>query len=564
MEFWSGGANHCTIPGCLEALVEIPGGGGGAVSGATHCPIPGCLEALVEIPGGVGGPVSVTIDYTYDPLQRLVAADYSTGEVFHYTYDAVGNRLSQDTLAGTNTYLYDIANRLIEVDGVAYTWDDNGNLLDDGLRQYSYDRANRLTAVDFGIDEYDFTYNGLGDRLVQAVNEVPIQYTLDLAAGLTQVLAEPDNAYLYGVGRIGEQQSDGWRYHLGDALGSVRQLTDETRNVLAASSYGSFGQPNATAGFALSMYGFGGEQLDETLLVYLRARFLDTLTGRFTTHDQWPGSIVRPSSLNGWTYVEGNPVNRLDPSGRFSLSFALDMPAWLAVAGAKYLYSKHGPLRACLFQQDDGQWPTDTVDDLLTDFICEYGPSERTFFADAHLTQELARTLTVHQLRTKFYEQGADEGRYDFGPSEFVLATLDTIQEADQVNFSFGTNLPLNITHFLGTFDYRIERSSGSMIRFTIHNETELRSGTRIPEIFGGVNPEEADRAFSIEELIQANPTLALETVARLVETYDVISVLRIQTRQQTTFLEGGGFVEQTFTWREEVFDCVVPPWPIV
>ena len=102
------------------------------------------------------------------------------------------------------------------------------------------------------------------------------------------------------------------------------------------------------------------------------------------------------------------------------------------------------------------------------------------------------------------------------------------------------------------------------MIRFTIHNETELRSGTRIPEIFGGVNPEEADRAFSIEELIQANPTLALETVARLVETYDVISVLRIQTRQQTTFLEGGGFVEQTFTWREEVFDCVVPPWPIV
>ena len=88
MQFWSGGANHCTIPGCLEALVEIP--------------------------GGVGGPVSVTIDYTYDPLHRLTAADYSTGDYFHYSYDPVGNRLTQDTLAGTNTYTYDIANRLIE------------------------------------------------------------------------------------------------------------------------------------------------------------------------------------------------------------------------------------------------------------------------------------------------------------------------------------------------------------------------------------------------------------------------------------------------------------------
>jgi hypothetical protein len=30
------------------------------------------------------------------------------------------------------------------VDGVAYTWDDNGNLLSDGIRTHSYDHANRL------------------------------------------------------------------------------------------------------------------------------------------------------------------------------------------------------------------------------------------------------------------------------------------------------------------------------------------------------------------------------------------------------------------------------------
>jgi hypothetical protein len=41
----------------------------------------------------------------------------------------VGNRITQATLAGTNNYVYDIVNRLIEVDGVSYTWDANGNLL---------------------------------------------------------------------------------------------------------------------------------------------------------------------------------------------------------------------------------------------------------------------------------------------------------------------------------------------------------------------------------------------------------------------------------------------------
>ena len=49
---------------------------------------------------------TITITYTYDPLYRSVAADYSDGEYFHYTYDAVGNRLTQEMQSGTNTYQY--------------------------------------------------------------------------------------------------------------------------------------------------------------------------------------------------------------------------------------------------------------------------------------------------------------------------------------------------------------------------------------------------------------------------------------------------------------------------
>jgi hypothetical protein len=37
---------------------------------------------------------------------------------------------------------------------------------------------------------YAFGYDGLGDRVRQLANGVPITYTLDQAAGLSQVLAD--------------------------------------------------------------------------------------------------------------------------------------------------------------------------------------------------------------------------------------------------------------------------------------------------------------------------------------------------------------------------------------
>ncbi len=50
-------------------------------------------------------------------------------------------------------------------------------------------------------------------------------------------------------------------------------------------------------------------------LIYLRARWYSPQSGRFLTKDVWPGDYARPLSLNGWNYVEANPVNLTDPSG---------------------------------------------------------------------------------------------------------------------------------------------------------------------------------------------------------------------------------------------------------
>ena len=258
---------------------------------------------------------SVVIDYTYDPLQRLIGADYSTGEFFHYSYDAVGNRLTQEAPAGTNTYAYDIANRLIEVDGIPYSWENNGNLLDDGARQYSYDHVNPLISVKMGDDTYEFDYNGLGDRLRQTVNGAPTLYTLHLAAGLTQVLADADRTYLYGVGRVGAFKPAGAAYYVQDAVGSVRQITDASAGVQSARSFEPFGNQHMTLGSSASGYGFTGEWADDTGLVHLRARYYMRAQGRFIGRDTWEGASDNPMSFNAWSYVYANPVNLTDPSG---------------------------------------------------------------------------------------------------------------------------------------------------------------------------------------------------------------------------------------------------------
>ena len=199
---------------------------------------------------------------------------------------------------------------------MTYTFDANGNLLDDGVNTYIYDSANRLKTMNSGQPSVSsYQYNGLGDRLSQTVNGVTTTYTLDLNTGLTQVLNDGTNAYIYGLGRI-VQVNVTTEYFLGDALGSVRQLVNSSGNVTLAKSYAPYGETRSSVGSGTSIYSYTGEQQDSYIkLIYLRSRMYSPASGRFTTRDSWLGDYNRPLSLNRWNYVEGNPVNYTDPSG---------------------------------------------------------------------------------------------------------------------------------------------------------------------------------------------------------------------------------------------------------
>ena len=98
------------------------------------------------------------------------------------------------------------------------------------------DFENHLTALTTGAETSSYAYNGLGDRLSQTVNGLTTEYTLDLNAGLTQVLDDGTNTYLYGLTRLGQEATD-MEYFLGDALGSVRQMVDSAGVVTLEKRY---------------------------------------------------------------------------------------------------------------------------------------------------------------------------------------------------------------------------------------------------------------------------------------------------------------------------------------
>ena len=65
---------------------------------------------------------------------------------------------------------------------------------------------------------------------------------------------------------------------------------------------------------------YRAEQYDSDLgLYYLRARYYNPVTGRFLSRDPEDGYIGEPATLHKYLFADGDPINRIDPTGRGAL-----------------------------------------------------------------------------------------------------------------------------------------------------------------------------------------------------------------------------------------------------
>ncbi len=265
------------------------------------------------------------VKYAYDELHRLTAEEITDpvlgNDMISYSYDAFGNRLTKGGSGDTVTYSYSDNDELETESGLTYGYDDNGNAVGRDGVIFGYDYENRLVSA----GSASYAYDADGIRVSSVSDGSATDYLVDKNRQYAQVLEERDDSgsvsYVYGDDLISRKQGGETRYYVYDGHGSVRQLTDADGAVTDSYIYDAFGNLRDHLGDSDNRYLYAGEQYDPASgLYYLRARYYGPESGRFMTHDPYPGNPGEPVTLHRYLYGNANPVSYVDPSGEFSIA----------------------------------------------------------------------------------------------------------------------------------------------------------------------------------------------------------------------------------------------------
>ncbi len=280
----------------------------------------------------ISRPNGVTTTYTYNNEDRLVGIGEENFEALSsitLIRNADGNittanrdiPLMPDPGSRADTFTYNAANQIS-----SFTYDNMGRLTGDGSSTYSWDLASRLISYTDGGNTTAFTYDGLDMKYSSASGGSTREYIWNYAFGMPSisVVRQGGNDLRYyvhlPVGRLlhSIEASDNSRhfYHF-DEMGTTLFLTDDGGTVTDSYGITTYGNVTAITGTTENPFTFLGAygvmQEGDTDLYYMRARYYDSTTGRFISHD--PVRSISPRSVNPYQYASGNPMYNIDPWG---------------------------------------------------------------------------------------------------------------------------------------------------------------------------------------------------------------------------------------------------------
>jgi RHS repeat-associated protein len=286
------------------------------------------LGRITEVVESVEGDEPSTITYDYDDAGRLIEVVRDGDVEATYAWDANGNRTAVTDTRGTASATYDDQDRVLAHGDATYVFTDAGHLatrVEDGeTTAYTYDELGDLQAVVLPDGtEIGYEHDGLGRRVGRTVDG-------ELVAGYLygeghQIVAELDadgeviSRFAYGtldhVPDLMLRGDDTYRL-VSDHLGSVRLVVDiDTGEVAQRLDYDAFGRVLHDSAPGFQPFGFAGGHTDpDTGLVRFGARDYDPVVGRWTSKDPVGFAAGSP---NLYRYADGDPVNRIDPTGLF-------------------------------------------------------------------------------------------------------------------------------------------------------------------------------------------------------------------------------------------------------
>ena len=263
--------------------------------------------------------------FIYDTHSRLQTANYSNSSSVGlyseiYNYDLNGNMLRH--VRGSQPLVMNYSgNRLTSAGNAAFEYDAKGRQVmsayGSGLStEYNIlDLPQRQTTGEGTVVDYKYAFDGR-----------KLQEKVTAGASVTQ--RDYSGEFLYEGGVLKKILFDGgyvingesgpmYIFFLRDHLGSVRAVVSETGAVQQMNHYFPYGDlfPNTSNDDSGNRYKYTGKESGDEIGLYdFSARFLHTRFGRFTTIDPL---AEKYSGISPYAYCNGNPVNFVDPDGRF-------------------------------------------------------------------------------------------------------------------------------------------------------------------------------------------------------------------------------------------------------
>jgi RHS repeat-associated protein len=272
--------------------------------------------------------------FTYDSLRRLTAATAVTSGTTAwsqtYSYDGFGNLTAKSAgpggLSGL-TFINPVDPTTNRLAGGTFCYDPDGNLTSDlsgggcSNPNYGYDVANRMVSAQVsGGTEYNkriskvtsngsqtiYIYGAMGEKLAEVTGSFEVISNNVYFAG--RLIKENTDQFSFGAPA---QYPDNNFVGI-DRLGSVKHDPDGTGTRFLP--YGEETTPTENDVIKFASYTRDGS----TGLDYADQRFFTSQFGRFMSADRFrqAANATSSGSWNKYSYVQNDPVNLMDPSGR--------------------------------------------------------------------------------------------------------------------------------------------------------------------------------------------------------------------------------------------------------
>jgi len=269
------------------------------------------------------------VTWSYDETYQLTREQRSGDNAYDttFSYDGVGNRLTQVSSGATTTYAYDAANELTtseDASGVTtFTYDSNGNTTGE-IRPnadrvtYTWDIENHLTKIELPASVVNtVTLDGDGKRRTIEDSDGLRKLMWDLE----NILAETDSnnatvaVYTLAPEEYGElisqRRSGATAFHHFDGLGSTNKLTGADQASLIEYLYRAFGQHTVLSGSSPNRFTWVGQlgyyRQPDPDDYWVRARITSRSGQGFLSSVslRWPDE-------HPYNYCDNDPVNWVD------------------------------------------------------------------------------------------------------------------------------------------------------------------------------------------------------------------------------------------------------------